>query len=239
MKILVCKDYEELSRKSAEIIVSQVNQKKDSVLGLATGGTPVGMYQELVKSYREGKVDFGKVITFNLDEYYGVDPKNVNSYHYYMNTNFFDHVNIDRKSINIPNGMSKDIEKECREYDEKIQSLGGIDLQILGVGLNGHIGFNEPARELMSTTHITDLTKETINANARFFEDISQVPTKAITVGMATILRSKKIVVLINGKNKSKIFDKITGKKITTQIPATLLQLHPDVTIVVDEQAAT
>jgi len=135
--------------------------------------------------------------------------------------------------------MSKDIEKECREYDEKIQSLGGIDLQILGVGLNGHIGFNEPARELMSTTHITDLTKETINANARFFEDISQVPTKAITVGMATILRSKKIVVLINGKNKSKIFDKITGKKITTQIPATLLQLHPDVTIVVDEQAAT
>ncbi|HPA94061.1 MAG TPA: glucosamine-6-phosphate deaminase [Petrotogaceae bacterium] len=239
MKILVCKDYEELSRKSAEIIVSQVNQKKDSVLGLATGGTPVGMYQELVKSYREGKVDFGKVITFNLDEYYGVDPKNVNSYHYYMNTNFFDHVNIDRKSINIPNGMSKDIEKECREYDEKIQSLGGIDLQILGVGLNGHIGFNEPARELMSTTHITDLTKETINANARFFEDISQVPTKAITVGMATILRSKKIVVLINGKNKSKIFEKITGKKITTQIPATLLQLHPDVTIVVDEQAAT
>jgi glucosamine-6-phosphate deaminase len=239
MKILVCKDYEELSRKSAEIVVSQVNQKKDSVLGLATGGTPVGMYQELVKSYREGKVDFGKVITFNLDEYYGVDPKNVNSYHYYMNTNFFDHVNIDRKNINIPNGMSKDIEKECREYDEKIQSLGGIDLQILGVGLNGHIGFNEPARELMSTTHITDLTKETINANARFFEDISQVPTKAITVGMATILRSKKIVVLINGKNKSKIFDKITGKKITTQIPATLLQLHPDVTIVVDEQAAT
>jgi len=239
MKILVCKDYEELSRKSAEIIVSQVNQKKDSVLGLATGGTPVGMYQELVKSYREGKVDFGKVITFNLDEYYGVDPKNVNSYHYYMNTNFFDHVNIDRKNINIPNGMSKDIEKECREYDEKILSLGGIDLQILGVGLNGHIGFNEPARELMSTTHITDLTKETINANARFFEDISQVPTKAITVGMATILRSKKIVVLINGKNKSKIFEKITGKKITTQIPATLLQLHPDVTIVVDEQAAT
>ena len=239
MKILVCKDYEELSRKSAEIVVSQVNQKKDSVLGLATGGTPVGMYQELVKSYREGKVDFGKVITFNLDEYYGVDPTNVNSYHYYMNTNFFDHVNIDRKNINIPNGMSKDIEKECREYDEKIQSLGGIDLQILGVGLNGHIGFNEPARELMSTTHITDLTKETINANARFFEDISQVPTKAITVGMATILRSKKIVVLINGKNKSKIFEKITGKKITTQIPATLLQLHPDVTIVVDEQAAT
>ena len=238
MKILVCKDYEELSRKSAEIVVSQVNQKKDSVLGLATGGTPVGMYQELVKSYREGKVDFGKVITFNLDEYYGVDPTNVNSYHYYMNTNFFDHVNIDRKNINIPNGMSKDIEKECREYDEKIQSLGGIDLQILGVGLNGHIGFNEPARELMSTTHITDLTKETINANARFFEDISQVPTKAITVGMATILRSKKIVVLINGKNKSKIFEKITGKKITTQIPATLLQLHPDVTIVVDEQAA-
>jgi len=239
MKILVCKDYEELSRKSAEIVVSQVNQKKDSVLGLATGGTPVGMYQELVKSYREGKVDFGKVITFNLDEYYGVDPTNVNSYHYYMNTNFFDHVNIDRKNINIPNGMSKDIEKECREYDEKIQSLGGIDLQILGVGLNGHIGFNEPAKELMSTTHITDLTKETINANARFFEDISQVPTKAITVGMATILRSKKIVVLINGKNKSKIFEKIIGKKITTQIPATLLQLHPDVTIVVDEQAAT
>jgi len=238
MKILVCKDYEELSRKSAEIVVSQVNQKKDSVLGLATGGTPVGMYQELVKSYREGKVDFGKVITFNLDEYYGVDPTNVNSYHYYMNTNFFDHVNIDRKNINIPNGMSKDIEKECREYDEKIQSLGGIDLQILGDGLNGHIGFNEPAKELMSTTHITDLTKETINANARFFEDISQVPTKAITVGMATILRSKKIVVLINGKNKSKIFEKIIGKKITTQIPATLLQLHPDVTIVVDEQAA-
>ena len=238
MKILVCKDYEELSRKSAEIVVSQVNQKKDSVLGLATGGTPVGMYQELVKSYREGKVDFGKVITFNLDEYYGVDHENINSYHYYMNTNFFDHVNIDRKNINIPNGMSKDIEKECREYDEKIQSLGGIDLQILGVGLNGHIGFNEPAKELMSTTHITDLTKETINANARFFEDISQVPTKAITVGMATILRSKKIVVLINGKNKSKIFEKIIGKKITTQIPATLLQLHPDVTIVVDEQAA-
>ncbi|MBP7236580.1 MAG: glucosamine-6-phosphate deaminase [Petrotogaceae bacterium] len=239
MKILVCKDYEELSLKSAEIIVNQINQKKDSVLGLATGGTPVGMYKELVKSYREGKVDFGKVITFNLDEYYGVDHENINSYHYYMNTNFFDHVNVERKNINIPNGMSKDIEKECREYDEKIQNMGGIDLQVLGVGLNGHIGFNEPAKELMSGTHITDLTKETINANARFFEDISQVPTRAITMGMATILRSKKIVVLINGKNKSKIFEKITGKKITTQIPATLLQLHPDVTIVVDEQAAT
>lgn len=239
MKILVCKDYEELSLKSAEIIVNQINQKKDSVLGLATGGTPVGMYKELVKSYREGKVDFGKVITFNLDEYYGVDHENINSYHYYMKTNFFDHVNVERKNINIPNGMSKDIEKECREYDEKIQNMGGIDLQVLGVGLNGHIGFNEPAKELMSGTHITDLTKETINANARFFEDISQVPTRAITMGMATILRSKKIVVLINGKNKSKIFEKITGKKITTQIPATLLQLHPDVTIVVDEQAAT
>ena len=239
MKILVCKDYEELSLKSAEIIVNQINQKRDSVLGLATGGTPVGMYKELVKSYREGKVDFGKVITFNLDEYYGVDHENINSYHYYMNTNFFDHVNVERKNINIPNGMSKDIEKECREYDEKIQNMGGIDLQVLGAGLNGHIGFNEPAKELMSGTHITDLTKETINANARFFEDISQVPTRAITVGMATILRSKKIVVLINGKNKSKIFEKITGKKITTQIPATLLQLHPDVTIVVDEQAAT
>ena len=239
MKILVCKDYEELSLKSAEIIVNQINQKKDSVLGLATGGTPVGMYKELVKSYREGKVDFGKVITFNLDEYYGVDHENINSYHYYMNTNFFDHVNVERKNINIPNGMSKDIEKECREYDEKIQNMGGIDLQVLGVGLNGHIGFNEPAKELMSGTHITDLTKETINANARFFFVFSQVHTRTITVGMATILRSKKIVVLINGKNKSKIFEKITGKKITTQIPATLLQLHPDVTIVVDEQAAT
>ena len=189
MKILVCKDYEELSLKSAEIIVNQINQKKDSVLGLATGGTPVGMYKELVKSYREGKVDFGKVITFNLDEYYGVDHENINSYHYYMNTNFFDHVNVERKNINIPNGMSKDIEKECREYDEKIQNMGGIDLQVLGVGLNGHIGFNEPAKELMSGTHITDLTKETINANARFFEDISQVPTRAIIMGMENILR--------------------------------------------------
>ncbi|MCX7950826.1 MAG: glucosamine-6-phosphate deaminase, partial [Clostridiales bacterium] len=207
MRIIVAKDYDELSKKAADIVASQLILKPKSVLGLATGGTPVGMYRELVKMFREGKFSFKDVTTFNLDEYYGLDRDNPQSYYFYMMENLFKHVDIDLNNINIPNGRAENIEKECMEYEEKIEKAGGIDLQVLGIGKNGHIGFNEPDVKFEAKTHLVRLDEDTIRANSRFFNSIEEVPTKAISMGIKTIMHSRKIIMLASGKEKAGIIE--------------------------------
>ncbi|WP_281818865.1 glucosamine-6-phosphate deaminase [Vallitalea longa] len=238
MRIIVANTYEEMSKKAATIVASQVNLKPNSILGLATGGTPVGMYQELVKMYEDDEVDFSEVKSFNLDEYYPIDRTNDQSYYYYMKNNLFNHINISEDNINIPNGRAEDIEKECYEYDHKIYNSGGIDLQVLGIGTNGHIGFNEPDLTFESGTHKVKLDEETIKANSRFFDSIDEVPKEAISMGMKTIMQSKKIVLLANGEAKAKIIDKMLFGEISPNVPASILQLHPHVILILDKEAA-
>lgn len=239
MRIIVAKDYDELSKKAADIVASQLILKPKSVLGLATGGTPVGMYSELVKMFREGKFSFKDVTTFNLDEYYGLDRDNPQSYYFYMMENLFKHVDIDLNNINIPNGRAENIEKECMEYEEKIEKAGGIDLQVLGIGKNGHIGFNEPDVKFEAKTHLVRLDEDTIRANSRFFNSIEEVPTKAISMGIKTIMHSRKIIMLASGKEKADIIEKMVNGPITPDVPASILQLHPDVTLILDFDAAS
>ncbi|NLX62950.1 MAG: glucosamine-6-phosphate deaminase [Tissierellia bacterium] len=238
MKIIVKKDYDSMSKEAAGIVRKEIEKKKDIVLGLATGSTPIGMYKELIRMHKEEGLDFSHVVSFNLDEYIGIDYDNPNSYHYYMKENLFDHINILKENTFIPDGNSDDLEESCRIYDKLIEEKGGIDLQILGIGANGHIGFNEPAEELNYGTSVVDLDDRTIKDNARFFNSIDEVPKKAITMGIGTIMKAKKIILMANGKNKAEAISKlIKGKKITTKLPATLLLLHPDVTVIVDEEA--
>lgn len=239
MRIIIEKDYEAMSKKSAEILAEVVNEKPEAVLGLATGGTPVSMYRNLIDMNKEGKIDFSKVTSVNLDEYKGLSGDHDQSYRYFMNNNLFNHINIDKKNTYVPNGLAEDIEKECGEYDKRIENLGGIDLQLLGIGNNGHIGFNEPDDFLHMSTHLTGLTEGTIEANARFFDKKEDVPTEAITMGLGGIMKAKKILLIASGENKAEIISKLVEGKITTQVPATLLQVHPNVTIVVDEAAAS
>lgn len=238
MELIVVKDYEEISKKAAAIMSSQVLLKKDSVLGLATGDTPLGMYKELISKYKKNEIDFSKVKTFNLDEYYGVDRNNSQSYYFYMMNNFFKYINIDMSNINIPDGTAQNVEKECINYDRKIKEAGGMDLQILGIGVNGHIGFNEPNVSFEAQTHLVSLDDKTIKSNARFFNSIDEVPVKAISMGIKTILQSKKIILLASGESKAKaIYNTVKGK-ISPETPASILQLHQDVTIILDEKAA-
>ena len=239
MRIIIEKDYEAMSKKSAEILAEVVKEKPEAVLGLATGGTPVSMYRNLIDMNKEGKIDFSKVTSVNLDEYKGLSGDHDQSYRYFMNNNLFNHINIDKKNTYVPNGLAEDIEKECSEYDKRIENLGGIDLQLLGIGNNGHIGFNEPDDFLHMSTHLTGLTEGTIEANARFFDKKEDVPTEAITMGLGGIMKAKKILLIASGENKAEIISKLVEGKITTQVPATLLQVHPNVTIVVDEAAAS
>lgn len=239
MRIVIVKNYDELSKLAAEEIASLVKEKPNCVLGLATGSSPVGMYKELIQLNKEGKADFSKVITINLDEYRGLTGENPQSYRYFMNTNLFNHINIDKNNTFVPNGMTEDIAKECRSYDERIQRLGGIDLQVLGIGNNGHIGFNEPSDYLNLGTHLTDLSKDTIDANSRFFETIEEVPTQAITMGLGGIMRAKKVLLLANGEKKADIIGKLVEGKISTSIPASILQVHSNVLIIVDEAAGS
>lgn len=231
MKKIVCENYLEMSKKGAEIILNQLSEKPDSVFGLATGSTPVGMYECLCSS----GADFSKSCSYNLDEYYPILKSNDQSYCYFMKKNLFDGVKF--KSNDIPNGETDDIDKECARYDKAIENAGGIDLQVLGLGPNGHIGFNEPDSSLSVNTHSVVLTKETIEANSRFFDSIDDVPKKALTLGMGAIMKAKKILVLANGKAKAKIVKEMFSGYVTTSIPATLLQLHPDVTVIVDKEA--
>ena len=237
MEIVRAKDYGELSRKAANILASQIVLKPKSVLGLATGSSPIGLYERLVEMYKSGDLDFSKIKTANLDEYVGLDPQNDQSYKYFMNANLFSKVNIDLNNVNIPDGTNKDAEGECDRYEKAIEALGGIDLQLLGIGNNGHIGFNEPADYFPAKTHIVDLTESTIEANKRFFADVSLVPRQAYTMGIGTIMKAKKIVMIANGEKKAPIIKEAFFGKITPQVPASILQLHPDFTLVADEAA--
>ncbi|URZ08834.1 glucosamine-6-phosphate deaminase [Clostridium felsineum] len=238
MELLVVKDYEEMSKKAAAIIASQVIIKPNSVLGLATGDTPLGMYKELIKRYKENEVDFSKVKTFNLDEYYGLTKDNIQSYHFYMMNNFFKFINIDSNNVNIPNGTYNDIEENCLNYERKIKESGGIDVQVLGIGVNGHIGFNEPNVNFEAQTHLVNLDEKTIKSNARFFNSIDEVPKQAISMGIKTILQSRKIILLANGEAKAEaIYNTVKGK-ISPEVPSSILQLHQNVTIILDESAA-
>lgn len=239
MRIIVTNDYEEMSKKAAHIIASQIILKPNSVLGLATGSTPIGTYKELVNLHKNKIVDFSEVTTFNLDEYYELPKDNPQSYDYYMRTNLFNYINIDDDRINIPNGMTDNIKRECTEYEKKIAAAGGIDLQLLGIGRNGHIGFNEPNDHFVVDTHLVQLDKNTIEYNSRFFDSIEQVPTKALSMGIGSIMRAKKILLLASGAEKADaIYDALKGP-VTPRVPASILQLHHDVIVILDREAAS
>lgn len=239
MRILVCKNYDEMSKKAAQIIASQVTLKPDSVLGLATGSTPIGMYKNLVKMYNDNELDFSDVKTFNLDEYYQLPRDNDQSYYYFMHENLFNHINIKEENVNIPNGMNEDVEAECEKYDTAIKNIGGVDIQVLGIGHNAHIGFNEPASIFEKGTNLVDLKESTIQANARFFESIDDVPKKAVTMGIGSIFTAKKIMLMASGEGKAEAIYNTVHGNITPDVPSSILQLHEDVVLILDEEAAS
>ncbi len=233
----MCDNYEEMSNQAAKLVASQMILKPDSVLGLATGSTPIGLYDRLIDMNKKGEIDFSKIITFNLDEYYPIKKSNDQSYDYFMNEHLFSKVNIDKENTHIPNGETDNPEEECKNYEKLIRQFGGVDLQILGIGQNGHIGFNEPDVNLNSKTHLTELTENTIEANSRFFERDEDVPKQALTMGISTILKSKKIILLASGANKSRVVSELLNEEINTSIPATMLKVHPDVVLICDKDA--
>lgn len=232
MNFIKVETYDELSTKAAAIICGQVAMKPDCVLGLATGSSPLGTYAKIAEKYEKGEVDFSKVSSINLDEYVGLDGNNDQSYRYFMNTNLFSKINIDLAKTNVPNGCAADLEKECEAYDNLIKQSGGIDLQLLGIGLDGHIGFNEPDAYFEKATHVVELDPSTIEANARFFASEADVPRKAVTMGMGGIMSAKKVLLIANGKNKKEIVEKSFFGPITPEVPASILQLHPDLTVI-------
>jgi len=235
MNYITVSNYEELSRKAANIIAAQVISKPKCVLGLATGSSPLGTYAKLIEYCANGDLDFSKVTSVNLDEYVGLTGDNDQSYRYFMDTNLFSKINIDRAKTFVPNGCAEDLEGEGVAYDKRIEDLGGIDLQLLGIGLDGHIGFNEPDDKFIKETHVVELDPSTIEANARFFASIDEVPRKAITMGMQGIMQAKKVLLIANGKNKKEIMEKAFFGPITPEVPASILQLHPDVTVIYSE----
>lgn len=237
MRIIKVKDYDEMSKKAAEIIIERVRRAPDMVLGLATGGTPIGTYQELVSDHVHAGTSYRNVTTFNLDEYIGLSGESSHSYRAFMNKHLFELIDILEENIHIPNGVSEDIQKECIEYEELIQKHGGIDLQILGIGQNGHIGFNEPGTSFESTTHIVELDPSTREANARFFKNSEDVPEKAITIGIATIMRSKEILLLISGEQKRAAFKQLVNGEVDEKFPASVLKKHQNVSIIADDAA--
>jgi len=237
MQIYCGEGYKEMSRKAANILSAQIILKPDCVLGLATGSTPIGTYDQLVEWFNKGDLDFSRVTSVNLDEYKGLSSDNNQSYRYFMQQHLFDRVNIDAKNTYVPNGMEENSQKACNEYNEIIRSLGGIDLQLLGLGHNGHIGFNEPGAAFEKETHCVNLSERTIEANKRFFEKEEDVPRQAYTMGIKTIMQAKKIVVVVSGKDKADIVEKAFLGPVTPEIPASVLQLHNDVTVVGDKDA--
>lgn len=237
MKIIVCENYAEISARAAELIADLVKEKPNCVLGLATGSTPVGMYKELIAKNTAGEISFKDVTTYNLDEYYPIEPTHEQSYRYFMNVNLFDHIDIDKAKTFVPNGLTENPEEEGAAYDAAIEAAGGVDLQVLGIGQNGHIAFNEPDDALIAGTHITSLTDDTIEANSRFFASKEDVPTRAFTMGIGSIMKAKKIILLANGANKHAAIAQMLDDKITTQCPATILKAHPDVYLFCDKAA--
>jgi len=239
MRVIVVKDKEEMGKRTGEIVAAEMRKKAHFVLGLATGSTPIPLYQELARLNKEGVIDCSTTTTFNLDEYVGLLPEHDQSYRHFMNKNLFDHINIDKKNTHVPNGMAKDIEAFCEEYEQMIDDMGGVDMQVLGIGSNGHIGFNEPGSSLGSLTRIKTLTKSTIQDNARFFEKIEDVPTLAITMGIGTVMKAKKVILLANGANKADVVAAALEGPITSKVPASVLQLHRFATFVITEDAAS
>ena len=237
MKIYRAENYDAMSRRAANILSAQVILKPDSVLGLATGSTPVGMYRQLVNWYEKGDTDFSQVHTVNLDEYLGLAPDHDQSYRYFMQQNLFDHINVRPENTNVPNGLASDPEAECRRYNEVIAGLGGIDLQVLGMGHNGHIGFNEPEEAFELETHVVDLTENTIQANARFFASKDEVPRRAITMGIKSIMQARHILVVVSGEDKAEIVRRAFAGPVTPLVPASILQMHPHLSLVGDEAA--
>jgi len=238
MTIYVKDNYQEMSLKAARMLAAQITLKSNSVLGLATGSTPEGMYTELVRMYKNDDLDFSEVTTFNLDEYYQLPVENDQSYAYYMDKHLFNHVNLNKKNIHVPNGISADVDKVCEDYDKGISDNNNMDIQILGIGNNGHIGFNEPDVKFEAGTHLVELDEDTIEANARFFDSKEEVPKKAISMGIRNIMHSKKIVLMANGENKAQILKEMLFGAVTPNVPASVLQLHNDVTIILDKEAA-
>ena len=237
MEVIVCKTYEEMSARAAAIVADVMKGNPACVLGLATGSTPVGMYRKLIEMNKTGEIDFSQVTTVNLDEYYPISPDNDQSYRYFMNVNLFDHVNIDKARTFVPNGTAADPDEACAAYEALVAEVGPADIQVLGIGQNGHIGFNEPATALEVATHVTGLTESTIKANARFFASEADVPTKALTMGIGTILSAKKVIILANGAAKADAVAKMLAGKLDTSCPASMLNLHADVTVICDEAA--
>ncbi len=238
MRIIITDSYEKMGLEAANIVAGQVYLKPNSVLGLATGSTPVSMYQRLAAVHKSVGLDFSEVTTFNLDEYIGMSPENPQSYHYFMQENFFRHININQDNVYIPNGMAEDMTVEGQRYEKLIEAKGGIDLQVLGIGQNAHIGFNEPDVKFAATTHKVELDEETIQANSRFFASIDEVPRYAISMGIKTIMMAEHVILLANGKNKAEAVYKAVCGDVTPEAPASILQLHRDVAVIVDREAA-
>lgn len=237
MKIIVADTYEEMSRQAADEIAAVMASKPNCVLGLATGTTPIGLYADLVARHQRGELSFAEASSYNLDEYRGLPGTHEQSYRYFMQDNLFDHVDIDAARTHVPDGSNPDAQAACAEYERAIEEAGGVDIQLLGLGHNGHIGFNEPCDEFPKETHVVELTESTIQANSRLFDSIDEVPREAYTMGVGTIMRAKRILVVANGAGKAEIVrDAFTGP-VTPQVPASVLQFHPDVTVIVDKEA--
>lgn len=237
MEVIRVKDYDEMSEKACAFVTERLKQRNDLVMGFATGSTPEGLYQRLIEKYRKQEITFKDVVSFNLDEYIGLDKDHPNSYYYFMREKLFDHVDISFDNVNIPNGAASDLEAECQAFEAKIKQAGGIELQILGIGGNGHIGFNEPGTPFTSRTQVVDLASSTIKANSRFFDSIEEVPTQAVSMGIGTIMESKEILLLASGETKRDAMTAVLRGDITEDVPATVLQKHPNVTIIADEAA--
>ncbi|WP_448974866.1 glucosamine-6-phosphate deaminase [Mesobacillus sp. LC4] len=237
MKLITTSNYEELSQKAAEEIISRIQRNPSLNLGLATGSTPTGLYQELIRDHKQNQTSYKDINTFNLDEYMGIPKKDRKSYHYFMCEHLFEHIDIPLDQTHIPDGTAKDLDEECIRYEQFIEEHGGIDLQILGIGQNGHIGFNEPGTPFDSRTHVIDLAESTRKANSRFFESLEDVPKQAITMGIASIMDSKEIFLLVSGSSKAKALARLMNGDVSEQFPASVLQKHPNVTIFADKEA--
>lgn len=239
MNVLIFDTEEQIGIAAGNYMCGQVLQKPDSVLGLATGSTPLKPYGQMIDLYKKGVVDFSKVTTFNLDEYVNLDVNDKNSYHSFMHENLFDHINIPEESINFLNGNANDLEKECEDYENKIKKAGGIDIQLLGIGSNGHIAFNEPSDCFQRWSHVVNLKESTVKDNSRFFNSIEEVPTQAVTMGIGSIMQAKKILIIAIGENKAKAIKQLINGNVTPQCPASVLQFHTDVTLMLDKGAAS
>ena len=236
MKVIRCKNYEEASKVAGEIISASIKTKPDIVLGLATGSSPIGIYKNLIQDYENHNISFKNVKTYNLDEYVGLDRENPQSYYYFMNENLFDHIDINKENVHIPYALPNALEESCKKYSAALEKAE-VDIQLLGIGANGHIGFNEPKTPFDQKTFIVNLTEKTRQDNMRFFKSIDEVPTKAITMGIAEIMKAKKIILIATGKGKAEAIKRLLSKEITTDFPASALHNHPDVVVITDEDA--